>query len=171
MLFCLFRGLGDCAYQRANRAAASSRRRRSDRGARSATAALALQDEEVERLRLAHAEAREDGVRLTAVVGLVIEQVGEDVASPLALRCTTERAVVPVLLELRSAQGGHVGHDAAVFGLPGGTELCQVLEQDLGERRRLRAAAGEAVHPDAVGNQQMVERAVEAAEIRAGIAA
>ena len=60
--------------------------------------------------------------------------------------------------------------DALVFRFARGAQLGEITKQDGVQRGRRVALAGEALHPDAVGDQQMVERAHHRFEEGAGIA-
>jgi hypothetical protein len=61
--------------------------------------------------------------------------------------------------------------DAPVLGLARGTKLVERVEQDRIQPVRRLALAGEALHPDPVGREQMIERAVDRFEERAAIGA
>ena len=114
----------------------------------------------------------EQRVRLAAMVGLVVEEMRQrrrqrlgDVGRP------GDRAVAEGAGEVGLAQAVDIGDDALVLRAARFGKRRQVVEQDLVEPRRLRALAGEAAHPDAVGDQQVVERAVERAEEGAAVGA
>src|SRR5579883_3292212 len=134
------------------------------------SAGLALHDEEVQGRGFRDPQPGEDGVGLAAMMGLVVEQVREDLADAAALGHPGQGAVLEGSLQLCFAPGLDEGRETPVLRQARRVERRQRLVQGRPKRRRELAATGEPVEPDAVGDQQMVERAVEAAEVGAGIA-
>ena len=66
--------------------------------------------------------------------------------------------------EVGFRQAVDIGDDAVILDLARGVERIEILEQDLVEPGLHGALAGEAAEPDAVGDDEMVEGAVERAE-------
>jgi hypothetical protein len=109
---------------------------------------------------------------VTAMVGLVVEPVverGRQLLHELFRRrdpAVTDHAGQPRLVETVD-----VGNDAPVLGLARRPEVGQALVHDGVEPIRRLTLAGEAFHPDAIGGEQMVQRAVHRLEERAFVGA
>src|SRR5262249_32149719 len=117
-------------------------------------------------------EAGQDHVRLAAMMGLVIEPVvegGHERLNELVRR--RDPAIADDAFQGSFVEAGDPGHDSPVLRLARGAEARKILVQDGIEALRRLALAGEALHPDAIGRQQMVERAVHGFEERAPVGA
>jgi hypothetical protein len=100
-------------------------------------------------------------VGLTAVVRLVVEQVRQDVGKRLLVRHAAGRMV-----DDRPGIGLFVeaidhAREALVLCRSGRGKLQPVVVEDRVQPVRVIAFAGEALQPDPVGDEQVVERAVE----------
>jgi hypothetical protein len=73
--------------------------------------------------------------------------------------------------QVRVAEPIDKGHDARVFPDPGVAQRLELLEQDRVEPRRSVAFTGQPPHPDAVCDQEMIERAVHRLEERPAVRA
>lgn len=109
-------------------------------------------------------------MRLAAVMGLVIEEMRERRGQPLRNGAHVGHG------RIGEAAGQHgVGHvvdpvdDAAVLCFARNGQHAQIIMQDGVEPLGRLALACEAPHPDAVGRQDMVERAVHRTEERAQV--
>src|SRR5712664_2926216 len=107
------------------------------------------------------AEAGQDHMRLTAVMCLVVEPVVERRHQRLhELIRRRDATVADDALEPGLVETVDPGDDAPVLGSARGAEVGQALVQDRVQPVRRLALAGEALHPDAVRGQQVVQRAV-----------
>src|SRR5437899_9620440 len=105
------------------------------------------------------AEAAQDRMRLAAVMGLVMEEMRQRRAECLLyLIGRGDAAVADRTLELLLGEAVDIGDDAPVLRVAGGAQLGKPLVLDGVQLGRRGALAGEAVHPDPVGRQQMVQR-------------
>src|ERR1051326_7179354 len=110
-------------------------------------------------------------MRLAAVVSLVVEEMQQQRRQQLLdLRGAPRAAIADRARELPFRKPGDIFVDARVLGAAARAQLREILVKDRVELLGLLALAGEAMHPDAVAQQQMIERAVERAEERAAVA-
>ena len=89
----------------------------------------------------------------------------------LDLRRRARRAIAERALEIGVREALDVSDDAAVLRLPRRPQRREIVVEDRVELLRLVAFAGEAMHPDAVAEQQVVERPVQRAEEGAAVGA
>ena len=116
-----------------------------------------LEQDEVERGRLAR-DCGEQAVNLTAVVGLVVEEMDESRSERLfEIHRVRDRTIAQEAGEIRVGQSLHVGDDARVLGLPRRSQLLEILEQDRVEPIGRVALCGKAAHPDAIGDEEVVQ--------------
>ena len=102
---------------------------------------------------------------LTAVMGLVIEEVNQERRQLLLdLHRAAGRAIAQRALEIRFAQRADVIDDALVLPPARLAEPGEILMEDRIELAGRLALAGEALHPDPVAHEQMIEGAVQRAE-------
>src|SRR5581483_7218024 len=120
---------------------------------------LALEDDEVEtRHGVVAGDHRHHGMRLAAMVGLVVEEMRQ--RRPARLRDLLgpdDRAERQRTRDVGIAQSLDMGDDAAVPVPARRLQRVEVLEQDFIEFGADGTIAGEAAHPDLVGDQQMAE--------------
>ena len=105
---------------------------------------------------------------VAAVVGLMIEQMQQDVLQRLAVWLARHVLVVKDLAEIGLAIGSDQIDQACIFGDPAAQKFAAIVMDDGVEPSRMFAGAGQALQPDAIGQQQMIQRAVQAAEENAG---
>src|SRR5262249_53644515 len=111
-------------------------------------------------------------MRLAAVMGLVIEEMQKQRRQVLLeLSGAPRAAIAEPAREVSFREPRNVRTDARILGAPPRAQLREILVEDGVERLGLRALAGEAMHPDAVADQQMVQGAVQRAEERAAVPA
>src|SRR5215475_4966927 len=155
-----------------NRAASTHRHRpRAISSSRASGFDQALIVEQVE-LGCGLVEAGQDHMCLAAMMGLVIEPVvegGHQRLNELVRR--RDAAIADDAFQGSFVETCDPGHDALVLRLARGAEAGKILVQDGIEALRRLALAGETLHPDAIGRQQMVERAVHGLEERAPVGA
>jgi hypothetical protein len=96
--------------------------RRSKKSCAIALRLLAQHEHQIQRRRLGHTEQAEDGMRLAAMVRLVIEQVGENVADAALLGHARGRGVVQGFRKRVIADVRYVANDALIFRLTRGPE-------------------------------------------------
>ena len=80
-----------------------------------------------------------------------------------------DRAVAEAPGEVGIGEALDIAGDAASSASRGRAQLREIVEQDGVEPVRALARAGEAAHPDAVGDEEVVQRAVHRLEERAAI--
>lgn len=124
----------------------------------------ALKGQKVERRRLGAGNNRAAGVGLAAVVGLVVEEVRQEVGEGLLVGFSRHGAIGDRAREGWRVVGVNQRDQAGVLGQAGAGEGGAVLEQDGVKPVGGVARAGQPVQPDAIGDQKMVEGAVQAAE-------
>jgi hypothetical protein len=123
-------------------------------------------------LRRLDAEAGQDRMGLAAMVGLVIEPVRERRNEAGDHRLGRRHAAIADgPLERLIAERIDDGNDALILRLPSRAQRREILEQDRIEPVLRLALAGDALKPDAVGDQQMIERAMHRAEEGAAVGA
>ncbi len=104
------------------------------------------------------AQLAEDVVRLAAVVGLVVEQVGQDQASRQMMRLAARIRILHVLVETGIAQPVHEGNDPRIHRVARGF---QISERGKGQVRQdcvRLALPRQPAHPDPVRHQEVIER-------------
>ena len=117
-------------------------------------------------------DGREQAMRLTAVMRLMIEEMVERGAKRLLdVARVGERAVAQREREVGLGAGIDPRADPRILGTARRAQRREIVVQDGVEPRGMLAAAGEAAHPDAVGEQQVIERAVHRLEERAAVGA
>ena len=111
-------------------------------------------------------------MNLPAVVGLVIEPVRQRRRQCLLefLR-RGDAAVFDGAFDAPVVQPFHEAHDPPVLGLARGAQFAEGLEQDRVQPVRCVALAGKALHPDPVGDDEVVQRPVQRSEEGAARAA
>src|SRR4029077_15466951 len=98
------------------------------------------------------AQAGQDHMCVTAMMGLVVEPVGERRRQLLhELLGARDPAVADDAGQPRLLETADVGDDALVLGLARGAQLGQALVHDRVQAVGRFALAGKALHPDAVG--------------------
>jgi hypothetical protein len=121
---------------------------------------LALEKQQVQLRRLTN-QAGQDRMDLAAVMGLVVEPVRQRRCQfLLELLRRGDAAIFDRPRDPRLVQPLDIADNAAVFRHPRGMQFVERLEQDGIEPVRRFALPGEPLHPDPVGCQQMIERAV-----------
>src|SRR6185369_17173780 len=101
-------------------------------------------------------------VGLTAMVGLVVEEVQEKRGQLLLNVSRIARGAIAYgAIELSRAEAADIGLDPRVLGMPRLPERCEIVEQDRRQLSRLLAFPGESMHPDAIAEQKMIQRAVQ----------
>jgi hypothetical protein len=110
-------------------------------------------------------------VGVPAVVGLVVEDVHQRLPARLALRLACGGGVFEVGGDVGGGEAVHVADHALVFPLARRAQVLEVLEKNRVQLALRTAGALEAAHPNAVGDQQVVQRAVQAVEKDPGRAA
>src|SRR5260370_26913760 len=136
-----------------------------------ADAGLALKDEQVEGRRLA-GQFGEQAMRLAAMMRLMIEEMEQQRREILLdLDRAARRPVAQGSGEIGLAEAADIGADARILDASCGAQLGEIVVEDRIERRRLAALAGEAMHPDTVAKQEMIQRSVQRSEKGAAIGA
>ncbi len=108
---------------------------------------------------------------LTAVVRLMVEHVGEDLAYRLALREALHTLELEFPLEVIWRQSGNEVSDALVFDNARFGKWPEVVEQNGIERLWLLTGARQSTQPYPIGHEDVIERGVKALEVRADVAA
>ena len=103
-------------------------------------------------------------MRLTAVVRLVIEQMGEHLMNGLRVRYAAGGGIVEGFCETLLAQVVHERDDLLILRAPRRAEVPEILMQQLVQSRATRAFPLEAAHPQAVRHEEVVERAEQRPE-------
>src|SRR4051812_14584475 len=99
------------------------------------------------------------------MMGLMVEKMRQG-----RTQCLLEYLATGVLVfqhPFKITRPGHKAENPLILGLPSGPEFREAVMQDLAQPFGLRSVAGEPPHPDIIGNQQMVQRAVDTAEEQA----
>src|SRR5262245_54086965 len=111
-------------------------------------------------------------MRLAAVMRLVIEEMverrGERLLDVLRVDDGTE---ADRFSEIVLGQCADIVPDAFIFCAPRRAQLHEIVKEYRIEIRRDCALAGKTAHPDAIPNQQVVERAMQGPEVGAPISA
>jgi len=110
-------------------------------------------------------------MRLAAMVSLVVEQVGENLTPFLRERLARRGRVLQHAFEGGVIERPDVAREAIVLVGARERKRATILMENGVEAVRVIAFAGEALEPNAVGEQQMIERAVHALEEGADVAA
>jgi hypothetical protein len=105
---------------------------------------------------------------MPAMMGLVIEQMQQYVLQHLLLRRARHGLVRHGGDEVFLAVVTDNAHETRIFRHPRAGELAAVFEQDGVETPRVLAFASQAFQPDTVGEQQMIQGAMQAPEEHAG---
>ena len=142
--------------------------------ARAALAGFPLKQDEIEGgSEVPAADRREQTMRLPAVMGLVVEEMVERRRQLLG-----RRSAGLVMVRKLNVRPSSASPSAPMQWLmrasscaARGRQRGEVVEQDGIETRGRLALAGEALHPDAVADQEMVERAVHRFEEGAAVGA
>ena len=130
---------------------------------------LALIEEQIE-LGRTFTETCQDHVSVTAVMGLMVEPViqrGHQLLHEFV--GSRDTAVVNDAGEPRLVEAVDPGYDTVVLGFARNPQVFEVSVHDRVEPFRRLALAGEPLHPDIVGRQQVIERAVHRLEECAAI--
>src|ERR1700677_1575468 len=99
------------------------------------------------------------------MMGLVVEEMSESGPEGLHhVHRAHEHAIAKFSGEVLLREAGVIALEALVLHLSGGPEARQVLVHGLVEARGLRPFPGEAPQPDAVADDEVIERAAERAE-------
>ena len=100
-------------------------------------------------------------MHLAAMMRLMIEKMRQRGIDPLLdLRRLRDRAIRDCARQLRLIEPIDEADDASSSRITRRAQIGEGFVQDRIEPRRRLALAGETLHPDAVGDEQMVERAV-----------
>src|SRR5262249_3958681 len=124
---------------------------------------FALIDDQVEAGRKPIAQdSAQECMRLTAVVGLMIEKMVESGSERLfdILRINN-RPIADRLRKIVVAQAGDVAKDAFILLSARRAQLCEIVMEYHVESGWGFALACEALHPDAISNQKVIEGAVQ----------
>ena len=125
--------------------------------------------DEIERRRLCPQSGKR-GMDLSAMVRLVIEHMSKGRGKPLAYRAHfIERGIAIAPTEFLGVEPVGIAAYARVFRLPQITQHDEIVGNDRIQRPGMIAFGGEALHPDTVGDQQMIECAVNGAEEQAKV--
>ncbi|APG90537.1 hypothetical protein SAMCFNEI73_Ch1223 [Sinorhizobium americanum] len=107
-------------------------------------------------------------MRLSAVMGLVVEEMGERRSDLLAdLAGPAERRVGEVRVEPRLVEAIDPSDDALVLRDPRRRQGREFVMQNRVEPRGCVALLGEPLHPDPVSDEEVIERSMQRAEERA----
>jgi hypothetical protein len=104
---------------------------------------------------------------LSAMMRLVIEEMGEYFPPRLLSRRAIQHSIVQNFLESQLCQALHKPYDSAVFLYSRSVQRRQVVEYYRIELIRVVPQAGQAAHPNAIRDQKMIEGTVETLKIRA----
>src|SRR4051812_5589138 len=111
-------------------------------------------------------------MRLPAMMGLMVEEVGEGRSERLLdVDRIRNRAIPEGVGKMLLRQPSDIGHDTGVFGLARGPQVRQAFEQNGVKAVRRITRSRESLHPDAIGGQEVIERAVQGFEERTAIGA
>ena len=114
----------------------------------------------------------QDHMRLAAVMGLVVEEMRKRRRQPLRHGAHVgDGHIGEAAGERLFAERADPVDDALVLGLARAAQLGEIDVEDRVQRGRRVALAGEALHPDAVGHEYVVQRAAHRLEEGAGVAA
>jgi hypothetical protein len=117
-------------------------------------------------------DAAQQGMSLAAMMGLVVEEMGKCGRKLLFDRCRIdEGAVANSTFKIVLAQAFDLAADARILGAPRGAQIVEIVVKDDIEILGQLALSGEALHPDAVADQQMVEGAMQRLEEGAAVGA
>lgn len=134
-------------------------------------APAALKSEKVELRRRARKPGQER-MNLSPVMRLMVEPMGERGGNLLLeFRRRRDRPIAHLARKIRFLETVDEGDDAKVLRDPHRFEIGEILEEDRVEPVGRIAAPREPFQPDAVGDEQMVERALDGFEEGAAIGA
>ncbi len=104
-------------------------------------------------------------MHLATMVRLMIEDVRQRIDELLLdIGRPADGPIAHLAGEVVIAKPRHIGDDACILGDPRRTQRAEVVMQNGVEPRRSFALAGQALHPDAIADQKVIERAVHRAE-------
>lgn len=111
------------------------------------------------------AQRRQDRMRLSTMMRLMIEQMGKGRRDALADRAhVADRRIGEAPGDVAAIKSIDPVNQAGILLHPRGLQCIVFLEQDGIKCPRCFAIAGEAIEPDAVGYEQVVERSVHGFE-------
>jgi hypothetical protein len=100
---------------------------------------------------------------------LVIEQVRKDLAAQLRARSSVHRAIGPRLFQLRVSEAFDVGDDPLILPLSRSRQRWEIVADNRIQLCWMLAGAGDPAHPDEVGAQDVIERAMQTLEVGANV--
>jgi hypothetical protein len=130
---------------------------------------LTLKEDEIEGRRRPRDRGQE-AMGLSSMMCLVIEEMIQCFAQPLLdLRRLGDRGIAEACRKCRIVESFDIGLDAPILELARPPKLGKIVEQNGIEPGRRLALARESAHPDAVADEEMVQRAVERFEERTAV--
>jgi hypothetical protein len=107
-------------------------------------------------------------MRLAAVMGLMIEKMKQNILQCLLVRLARSRLVRNGFDEIGVPIASNDIYQTTILRDPGAKEILPIFVQDHVEAIRVIPCPGQAFQPYAIREQQMIQRAMKAAEENAG---